>query len=212
MTFQNRRRKSFKPNKNKKFDGGRRFAPYNTTSYIMGAKKAAGVAANPPLFSPSAECLSDLVEREWGVDLYGSMKGLIRIRSPPNEDGPEVCDSGSSHTDFSKFEIIWPNRDSSPGSDNSMESGVEDTVNNVSPLENENLILKEKLSVMDRDMDDLKQRIQLLEQKFRVNIDEEVKDNVSDDVLKASGAMIISDETSRPPMWISSMLRECCWE
>uniref|UniRef100_A0A7N0UEN0 Uncharacterized protein n=1 Tax=Kalanchoe fedtschenkoi TaxID=63787 RepID=A0A7N0UEN0_KALFE len=180
LQFRNRR-KSFELKKNK---NGRRFAPYNTTSYIMRNKKAAGEAAarfsepavNPPLFSPSAEGLSGLAERDWGIDLYGSMKGLIRTRAHPDE--PEVCESdvnGTSCTDLSKFEIIWPN------SDNNMESEVEETVNNASRLENENLILKVRLSVMDRDMDDMKRRMQLLEKQLRVNINEEVKGNVSDD-------------------------------
>ncbi|MBA0733753.1 hypothetical protein Gogos_017733 [Gossypium gossypioides] len=33
-----------------------------------------------PIFSPSREVLSDMAKEEWGVDGYGSMKELIRLR------------------------------------------------------------------------------------------------------------------------------------
>lgn len=65
------------------------FAPRNTTSFLIRAKKSGGIASmvspSPmtpavlptPIFSPSREVLVDMAKEEWGVDGYGSMKGLI---------------------------------------------------------------------------------------------------------------------------------------
>ncbi|GFY80328.1 PRLI-interacting factor [Actinidia rufa] len=114
ITFQNRlRARRFYPKK--KFNN--RFAPYaprNTTSFLIRAKKSGGIASlvSPcpvtpavlptPIFSPSREVLGDMANEEWGVDGYGSMKGLIRLRYQGNhmdarEDEEE--DGGSSESD-----------------------------------------------------------------------------------------------------------------
>ncbi|CAH1434252.1 unnamed protein product [Lactuca virosa] len=74
-----------------------------------------------PIFSSSREVLVDMAKEEWGVDGYGSMKGLIRLRSPGNDKDDEK--GGSSEGDMeehleverrldhnlSRFEMIYPN-------------------------------------------------------------------------------------------------------
>ncbi|GFZ12976.1 PRLI-interacting factor [Actinidia rufa] len=97
LQYQNRlKARRFYPKK--KFNN--RFAPYaprNTTSFLIRAKKSGGITSlvSPcpvtpavlptPIFSPSREVLGDMAKEEWGVDGYGSMKGLIRLRSPGND-------------------------------------------------------------------------------------------------------------------------------
>ncbi|MBA0610532.1 hypothetical protein Godav_011364, partial [Gossypium davidsonii] len=101
----------------KKFNNksNNRFAPYaprNTTSFIIRAKRSGGVASlvSPcpvtpavlptPIFSPSREVLGDMAKEEWGVDGYGSMKGLIRLRTleagHDDEEDEDVGDGGGS--------------------------------------------------------------------------------------------------------------------
>ncbi|KAG8482684.1 hypothetical protein CXB51_024161 [Gossypium anomalum] len=89
--------KKFYGNKKIFNNSNNRFAPYaprNTTLFIIKAKKSSGIASlvSPcpvtpavlptPIFSPSREVLGDMAKEEWGVDGYGSMKGLIWLRSP----------------------------------------------------------------------------------------------------------------------------------
>ncbi|KAL0437254.1 UNVERIFIED_CONTAM: hypothetical protein Sradi_0433300 [Sesamum radiatum] len=91
------------------------FAPRNTTSFIIRAKKSGGIAplVSPypmtpavlptPILSPSREVLVDMAKEEWGVDGYGSMKGLIRLRSPGHEmeaHEDEEEDEGSSRYSY----------------------------------------------------------------------------------------------------------------
>ena len=90
-------RKPFFPNKSKanKHRAAAAAAPRNTTSFIIRAKRAGGIAplVSPcpvtpdvlptPVISPSRDegLLSDVVaQQQWGVDGYGSMKGPIRLR------------------------------------------------------------------------------------------------------------------------------------
>ncbi|VAI20969.1 unnamed protein product [Triticum turgidum subsp. durum] len=89
-------------------------APRNTTSYLIRAKRAGGVASlvSPcpvtpavlptPRLSPAREVLVEMAKEAWGVDGYGSMKGLIRLR--PQAAGPDTgdgdgADSGSGESD-----------------------------------------------------------------------------------------------------------------
>lgn len=190
-----------------------RFAPYaprNTTSYIIRAKKSGGIASlvSPcpvtpavlptPNFSPSREVLGDMAKEEWGVDGYGSMKGLIRLRSPGNEadvhEDDEEEEGGSSDSDveehveverrldhdLSRFEMIYPNY----GVDynNVLENRVDDQDTHIAQLEEENLILKERLFLMEREFNDLRRRLQRLERQGQAGeeINEEVVENVSE--------------------------------
>lgn len=171
-------------------------APRNTTSFIIRAKKSGGIASlvSPcpvtpailptPVISPApaSEGLIDMAKEEWGVNGYGSMKGLIRLR----ESGFEVearpeeeCSSESDvdehveeHVemerrldhDLSRFEMIYPYM-SSPMFDgsNPLETRVIDQESQLARLEEENLTLKERLFLMEQEMLDLRRRLQHLE-------------------------------------------------
>ncbi|KAI6669980.1 hypothetical protein NL676_004865 [Syzygium grande] len=165
----------------KKFNN--RFAPYaprNTSSYIMRAKKSQGIASLvspstvtpavlPTLrFSPTTEVLGDMAKEEGGVDGYGSMKGLIKLRNEAGfreheeeeewGDHEEDDNDGSSESDVeeeknsvlrrldhetSRFEMVYPNY----GGDynNILENRVDDQDAHIAQLEEENLTLKERL-------------------------------------------------------------------
>ncbi|CAL0316282.1 unnamed protein product [Lupinus luteus] len=188
-----------------------RFAPYaprNTTSFIIRAKKSGGIASlvSPcpvtpavlptPILSPSREVLGDMVKEEWGVDGYGSMKGLIRLRSPGHdEEEEEDGDGGGSSEsdveehveverrldhDLSRFEMIYPNY----GGDynNGLENRVDDQDSHITQLEEENLTLKERLFLMERELGDLRRRLLFLERQNQVveDVNEEVVENGSD--------------------------------
>ncbi|KAK1435199.1 hypothetical protein QVD17_00960 [Tagetes erecta] len=198
------------------------FAPRNTTSFLIRAKKAGGITSlvSPcpvtpavlptPNFSPSREVLVDMAKEEWGVDGYGSMKGLIRLRSPGNESNDE--NSGSSESDveehldverrldhdLSRFEMIYPNYDATctgTGSDhNVLENRVDDQDTHIARLEESNLMLKNRLYMIEREFSKLKTRLQGLEmQKQRVHgFGEEVVENESenDSVSRRYGGSI----------------------
>lgn len=196
----------------KKFNN--RFAPYaprNTTSFIIRAKKAGGIASlvSPcpvtpavlptPIFSPSREVLGDMAKEEWGVDGYGSMKGLIRLRSPGNEmeahDDEEEEEGASSESDveehveverrldhdLSRFEMIYPNY-GGVEYHNVLENRVDDQDTHIAQLEEENLTLKERLFLMERELGYLRRRLQFLERQNQVveDVNEEVVENGSD--------------------------------
>ncbi|XP_016465844.1 uncharacterized protein LOC107788660 isoform X2 [Nicotiana tabacum] len=200
-------------NNNNNNNMGAPFAPRNTTSFIIRAKKSGGIASlvSPcpvtpavlptPNFSPSREVLVDMAKEEWGVDGYGSMKGLIRLRSPGHEmelheEEEEDEEGGSSESDveehveverrldhdLSRFEMIYPN---SGGLEynNVLENRVDDQDSHIAQLEEENLILKERLFLMEREFGDLKRRLQSLERQgcgFD-EINEEVVENESEE-------------------------------
>ncbi|CAN6587451.1 unnamed protein product [Malus baccata var. baccata] len=190
----------------KKFNN--RFAPYaprNTTSFIIRAKKAGGIASlvSPcavtpavlptPMFSPSREVLGDMAKEEWGIDGYGSMKGLIRLRSPGNDD--EEGGGGSSESDveehveverrldhdLSRFEMVYPNY-SGVEYNNALENRVDDQDTHIAQLEEENLTLKERLFLMERELADLRRRMQFIERRYHVmgEVNEEVVENGSE--------------------------------
>ncbi|KAK4253649.1 hypothetical protein QN277_010297 [Acacia crassicarpa] len=177
------------------------FAPRNTTSFLIQSKKSRGnVTPCPmtpavlptPILSPLSEFWIDMAKEEWGVDGYGSMKGLIRLRSgsPRGDDegGEEEEDEddddggagggvgGSSDSDveervevekrldhdLSRFEMIYPNL----GTDDQtsvLENRVDEQDSLIARLEGENMTLKEKLYLMEREMDELRRRVQYLE-------------------------------------------------
>ncbi|KNA18137.1 hypothetical protein SOVF_073600 [Spinacia oleracea] len=202
-------RRFYHPKKKYNRMGPYAHAPRNTTSYIIRAKKSGGIASlvSPcpvtpavlptPVFSPSREALVDMAKEEWGVDGYGSMKGLIRLRSPGHDeavDDYDEEDDGSSESDveehveverrldhdLSRFEMIYPNS----GADyhNVLENRVDDQDTHIAQLEEENLILKERLYLMERELGDLRRRLLCLERQNQVveDINEEVVENISE--------------------------------
>ncbi|PWA60587.1 PRLI-interacting factor [Artemisia annua] len=180
------------------------------------AKKAGGITSlvSPcpvtpavlptPIFSPSREVLVDMAKEEWGVDGYGSMKGLIRLRSNEgdvNEEDEEE-EGGSSESDveehveverrldhdLSRFEMIYPNYGVDHSSYN-LENRVDDQDTHIAQLEEENLILKERMFLMEREFDDLRMRLQRLERQSRggERLNEEVVENDSENDSESRG-------------------------
>ncbi|KAL0927178.1 hypothetical protein M5K25_001341 [Dendrobium thyrsiflorum] len=205
LQYQNRvKARRFYPKK--KFSRFVPFAPRNTTSFIIRAKKSGGIASlvSPcpvtpailptPKFSPSRERLVDMAKEEWGVDGYGSMKGLIRLRSPTaggcragsgGAEEEEDDEDGSSESDveehveverrldhdLSRFEIVYPSFGEeqvvSTGTAYVLENRVDDQDTHIAQLEEENLTLKERLFLMEREVGELRRRLQLLETDYR---------------------------------------------
>ncbi|KAK4266519.1 hypothetical protein QN277_027423 [Acacia crassicarpa] len=212
----------------KKFNN--RFAPYaprNTTSFLIRAKKSGGIASlvSPcpvtpavlptPIFSPSREVLGDMAKEEWGVDGYGSMKGLIRLRSPGHDadihedEEDEEGGAGSSESDveehveverrldhdLSRFEMIYPNY--GVEYNNVLENRVDDQDSHIAQLEEENLTLKERLFLMERELGDLRRRLQFIERQNQIGGDanEEVVENGSDNESEGgSDAQVVETE------------------
>uniref|UniRef100_A0A3Q7EC65 PRLI-interacting factor A n=1 Tax=Solanum lycopersicum TaxID=4081 RepID=A0A3Q7EC65_SOLLC len=155
------------------------YAPRNTSSYIIRAKKSGGIASlvSPcpvtpavlptPMFSPSREVLIDMAKEEWGVDGYGSMNGLIRLRS---------------------FEMIYPNY-SGTEYNNVLGNRVDDQDTHIAQLEEENLILKDRLFLMERELGDLRRRLLSLERQGRGydEMNEEVVENETESETESHG-------------------------
>lgn len=190
------------------------FAPRNTTSFLIRAKKSGGIASlvSPcpvtpavlptPILSPSREVLVDMAKEEWGVDGYGSMKGLIRLRSPGQEidDDDDQGEGGSSESDveehveverrldhdLSRFEMIYPN--CAMEYNNALENRVDDQDSHIAQLEEENLLLKERLFLMERELGDLTRRLHSLERQNRGGDDiEELVENESENDSDSHG-------------------------
>ncbi|KAL1567508.1 hypothetical protein AAHA92_02981 [Salvia divinorum] len=142
--------------------------------------------------SPSTEVLGNMAKEEWGVDGYGSMKGLIRLRSLMHEEEDEGDSSESDveervemerrlDHDLSRFEMIYdPNTGNAGGIEyhNVLENRVDDQDTHIAQLEEENLNLKERLFLMEGELGDLRKRLLLLERQRR-RVDEEVVENES---------------------------------
>lgn len=225
---QENRLKARKYFQKKKFGGGgggNRSAPYaprNTSSFIIRAKKSGGIASlvSPcpvtpavlptPMFSPSTEVLGDMAKEEWGVDGYGSMNGLIRLRSPGDvaEDEEDEEGGGSSESDveehleverrldhdLSRFEMIYPNY--GVEYNNVLENRVDDQDTHIAQVEEENLILKERLFLMERELNDLRRRLLSLERQHQgtEEINEEIVENESENDNGSRGEYSHSQE------------------
>uniref|UniRef100_A0A5B7A167 PRLI-interacting factor A n=1 Tax=Davidia involucrata TaxID=16924 RepID=A0A5B7A167_DAVIN len=222
LQFQNRlKARRFYPKK--KFNN--RFAPFaprNTTSFIIRAKKSGGIASlvSPcpvtpavlptPIFSPSREVLVDMAKEEWGVDGYGSMKGLIRLRSPGHEaEEEEEGGGGSSDSDveehveverrldhdLSRFEMIYPNS-GDEHTTNVLENRVDDQDTHITQLEEENLTLKERLFLMERELEDLRRRVQCLETDGGIGRVRDNNDEASENASEYEGGGDVCSEKS----------------
>ncbi|KAK9157166.1 hypothetical protein Scep_003740 [Stephania cephalantha] len=199
------------------------FAPRNTTSFIIRAKKSGGIASlvspcpvtpavlSTPIFSPSREVFGDMAKEQWGVDGYGSMNGLIRLRSPGHRDDDED-DGGSSESDLeereeverrlnhdlSRFEMIYPNWADEQGNHDHVDGDVDDDDQDahVARLEEENLTLKERLFLMERELLDLRTRLENLEtDKLRSKKEEESCSKDNFDEILANERFRVQQET-----------------
>lgn len=161
-------------------------APRNTTSYIIRAKNFGGIA--PCISTPSTPSVpasvalitspykEDVVEQanqEWGVDSYGSMKGLLKVRhmnqqnndlEPNLEKCAQVFEEKleqSLDLDISRFEMVYPSTNEI-GSQ-SLEIRITDQDNQIAYLEETNTSLKERVFYMEQELHNLKRRMQVLE-------------------------------------------------
>lgn len=133
-----------------------------------------------PVFSPLPldRGLVDEANKEWGVNGYGSMNGLIRLRS--SEFGRQDSDSESdveqgAHVqsvqqleqrldqDLSRFVMTYPSSSSQNDGPNLLETRIDDQESHIAHLEEENVTLKERLYLMQHEVEDLRRRMQFLE-------------------------------------------------
>lgn len=130
-----------------------------------------------------------MAKEEWGVDGYGSMKGLIRLR-PGGGDVDDVDDEdGSSDSDveehveverrldqdLSRFEMVYPN--DGAAAPYALEQRVDDQDTHIARLEEENLTLKERMFLMEREMEDFRRRLARVENHTGVRDAENDGDN-----------------------------------
>jgi hypothetical protein len=116
-----------------------------------------------------------MAKEEWGVDGYGSMSGLIRLRSPkePGDEEDGTSDSSESDVeehveverrldhDLSRFEMIYPvEHDEAPHGEGDQAEA------RVARLEEENLTLRERLFLVETEMGELRKRLDELEKRF----------------------------------------------
>ncbi|KAJ4905973.1 hypothetical protein Rs2_09631 [Raphanus sativus] len=136
------------------------------------------------MFFPSVEVLGNMVKEEWGVDVYGSMEGLVRLRSdgihelePFDEDGGGSCKSDGEknvevekrlENDLSQLEIVCPNGRGRFDYNNDLENRVDNQNRHIAQLEEENLTVKQRLSLMEREVGDFKRRLESLEMRNMV--------------------------------------------
>lgn len=182
------------PNSRRKNKSGRRFVPYaprNTTSFLIRAKKSGGIAfpSTPvtpavlptPEFSPAREVVVDTAKEEWGVNGYGTMSGLIRLRElgRNGEEGDRGCGSSESDVeverrldhDLSRFEMIYPNANGGE---------IDNRDSCVGRVEEESMSLKERLFSMENELEDMRRRVLVLEMRSRIgtgNVEEFGSDN-----------------------------------
>ncbi|GKE62033.1 hypothetical protein Tco_1512400, partial [Tanacetum coccineum] len=175
----------------KKYSKSAPLAPRNTTSFLIRAKKSGGLASlvsqcavtpavlPTPVFSPATEVLGDMAKEEWGVDGYGSMKGLIRLRNDDDEgEGEGVIDvERRLDHDLSRFEMVYP---SNGGERSSLENRVDDQDSHIARLEEENMVLKERLFYMEWEFGNLRNRLRSLEVKKQNDSDNDCGSNDND--------------------------------
>ncbi|XP_057864426.1 uncharacterized protein LOC131072299 [Cryptomeria japonica] len=151
-------------------------APRNTTSYIIRAKNCGGIPGvinTPSPSTPASACFNtppcalEGVNQEWGVDSYGSMKGLLRVRhrSPHdvNEFEPtldrciEILYEKLEERvdqDLSRFEMTYPQ---------TLETRINGQDYQIAYLKEESTVLKERLHCMEHELCSLKRRMRVLE-------------------------------------------------
>lgn len=168
-------------------------APRNTTSYIIRAKNSGGIvpckstpstpsvpASVALITSPYKEDVVEQANQEWGVDSYGSMKGLLRVRhmnqqsndlEPNLEKSVQVFEEKlerSLDLDISRFEMVYPSTNEIKPQ--SLEIRITDQDNQIAYLEETNTNLKERVFYMEQELQNLKRRMHVLEvsNAFRV--------------------------------------------
>jgi len=144
--------------------------------------------------------LVEMAKEAWGVDGYGSMKGLIRLRADAGDAAGEDSGSGESDVeehveverrldhDLSRFEMVHL-----PAALGGGEEDDEDEEARAARLEEENLTLRERLFLMERDMDDLRRRLLAVEELCR---DRHSDGCVVDDATAAADEAVLSESAA----------------
>ncbi|ONM62355.1 hypothetical protein ZEAMMB73_Zm00001d000243 [Zea mays] len=147
-----------------------------------------------------------MAKEAWGVDGYGSMKGLIRLRADAGDAGGDDSGSGESEVeehveverrldhDLSRFEMVHLPAAAAA----SAALGEEDDEARAARLEEENLTLRERLFLMERDMADLRRRLVAVEELCLVDTADELVPSESAAAVACPGAR---DETYTGTPW-----------
>ncbi|XP_057458783.1 uncharacterized protein LOC130749444 [Lotus japonicus] len=171
------KRRRFHHSKRRPHGGGRQrlsapFAPRNTTSYLIRAKRSGGITSlvspsvqpTTPVMTPTRENLCWIEkDDEWGIDLYGTMKGRIRLRRDSDEES-EVISGGSDGAEsdkelnylLSRFEMIYPD-------ELNLENRVSQKGKRIAELIDENFLLSERIYFLEMELDEVRKRVRRLE-------------------------------------------------
>jgi hypothetical protein len=118
--------------------------------------------------------LVEMAKEAWGVDGYGSMKGLIRLRSQAAGAGAGVAagddDSVSGESDLEEHVEVERRLDHDLSRFEMVQlpaAAFSDDDARAARLEEENLTLRDRLFLMERDMADLRRRLLAVEELCR---------------------------------------------
>lgn len=169
-------------------------APFNNSSFLMRVRQSGGLGSSTSPATPAflrtpvfqspilLQYREGLVEevKDLGVDGYGSMAGLIHLRSFNNET-PSACgvdNEVSSMADHvqapqsvqqveerldhgvSRFELTYPSGNAMKSNVEFMEVRLAEQESHIAYLEDENLTLKERLFLVQQEATELRQRLQ----------------------------------------------------
>ena len=168
-------------------------APYNDSSYLMRVRQSGGLASSASPATPATPVTPAFIStpvfsspapqfREGPVgDVkdygYGSMEGLIHLKSSPGEpshasirihsaddvQGPpqsvQQVEQQLDH-DVSRFEMTLPSGNSLSHRTQLMEVRFAEQESHIAYLEDENLTLKERLFLAEQEAHELRQRLQ----------------------------------------------------
>lgn len=169
-------------------------APFNNSSFLMRVRQSGGLGSSTSPATPAflrtpvfqspmlPQYRGGLVEevKDLGVDGYGSMAGLIHLRSF-NDETPSACgvaNEVSSMADdvqgpqsvqqveerldhgVSRFELTYPSGNAMKSNVQLMEVRLAEQESHIAYLEDENLTLKERLFLVQQEATELRQRLQ----------------------------------------------------
>lgn len=175
-------------------------APFNNSSFLMRVRQSGGLASavspatpttflSTPVFSssPALHYRESVVQevKDLGVDGYGSMAGLIHLRSFDDDKQPSTSGAGNECSSFmpdvgarqsvkevderqlekqdvvSRFEMTYPAANGlSNKTSQLMEVRLAEQESHIAYLEDENLTLKERLFLVQQEVNELRQRLQ----------------------------------------------------
>lgn len=159
-------------------------APFNDSSYLMRVRQSGGLpsSASPatpatpafvstPVFASPAPQSRDGLEGDVKDYGYGSMEGLIHLKSCADEPshacthvqgGPQSVQQVEQQLDHdvSRFEMTLPSGNALSHRTQLMEVRLAEQESHIAYLEDENLTLKERLFLAQQEANELRQRLQ----------------------------------------------------